>query len=412
MTDAPAAGEKAIARRIKDHVVGSRHDFFAVVHPGFEETARQELLELGIQDPKVLGTGGIGFSARLDDAWRVNLGAGTVSRLLLRLCHFKSTGFGEFRARLAAFPWELYIADRAAIRFVVRTSRSRLWHEGKLQEEAAKAIHGRMAVHGRQVDFSPAAENEAARSQAIFIRLDENRCQVSLDSSGELLYRRGYGKFTEEAPLRETLACCVLRAAAVANYKIVLDPFCGSGTFALEAGVILSGRPVNSNRAFAFEGWPSFRPGRFRHQKEEMEREFKERAPAGPRKLYSSDIDSGAAATTRHNLESAGLASLAEVDQADFFRLHPPACDPADVLLVMNPPYGARLEKGTDIAALYRRIGDKVRRDYPGCGYAIIVPGLELEKALGLPHEKKFLFRNGGIGVALLIHSPRNRTIS
>ncbi len=66
----------------------------------------------------------------------------------------------------------------------------------------------------------------------------------------------------------------------------------------------------------------------------------------------------------------------------------------------------ARQEHGADIAALYRRIGEKVRRDYGGCGYAIIVPGLEIEKALGLPHEQKILFRNGGIGVALLIHNP------
>ena len=71
----------------------------------------------------------------------------------------------------------------------------------------------------------------------------------------------------------------------------------------------------------------------------------------------------------------------------------------------MNPPYGVRQEQDGDTATLYRRIGEKVRRDYAGCGYAIIVPGLENEKALGLPHEQKILFRNGGIAVALLIHN-------
>ncbi len=407
MTGTPASGvnEKAFARRVKDHVVGKSHDFYAVVHPGFEAASRQELQDMGIASVEALGTGGVGFRAKLDDSWRVNLGAGTVSRLLLRLCHFKATGFGEFRSRLAAFPWELHIADKARTGFVISAARSRLWHEGKLEEEAAKAIAGRLALYDRQADFSGRAEKDPARCQHVYIRIEENRCQVSLDSSGELLYRRGYGKFVEEAPLRETLACCVLRTAALERYRVLLDPFCGSGTFALEAGAIFSGRPVNVNRAFAFQGWPSFRPARFQHVQTELERRFKDRAPSGAYKIYCSDIDEKAAASARHNLELAGLSRFAEVDAADFFHLHPPTCNPADVLLVMNPPYGARLEKGTDIASLYRRIGDKVRRDYAGCGYAIIVPGLENEKALGLPHEKKILFHNGGIAVALLIHS-------
>ncbi|TFG75966.1 MAG: hypothetical protein E4H23_10155 [Chrysiogenales bacterium] len=398
--------EKALARRIKDHVVGQGHEFFAIVHPGFEAIVLRELLELGITVPEVRENGGIEFPAKLDDAWRVNLGAGTISRVLMRLCEFKATGFSEFRSKLAAFPWELHLADDARVVFSIHAGRSRLWHEGKLEEEAARAIAERLAVYGRSARFSAKTDAVAMGRQTVFLRLDENRCQASLDSSGELLYRRGFGKFVEQAPLRETLACGILRAAAVERYPILIDPLCGSGTFALEAGAIFSGRPVNLDRSFAFQDWPSFKAARFRHVKDGLEREFKEKAPAGAHKVYCSDIDPKTTATARHNLEQAGFAPLAEVDPADFFHLHPPACDPAHVLLVMNPPYGTRQEPGADIAALYRRIGDKVRRDYAGCGYAIIVPGLEIEKALGLPHEKKILFHNGGIPVALLIHHP------
>ncbi len=409
MTDAAAVNEKALARRIKDHVLGSSHDFFAVVHPGFEATAQQELHELRIVSPRIAGSGGIAFSGKLEDAWRVNLGAGAVSRLLMRLCEFKATGFGEFRSKLVAFPWELHLTENSRVVFSIHAGRSRLWHEGKLEEEAARAITERMAAYGRRVSFMDKAASEPRGKQTVFLRLEENRCQASLDTSGELLYRRGRNKFTEEAPLRETLACSVLRAAGIENYRVLVDPFCGSGTFALEAGAIFSGRPVNLERNFAFQDWPSFKPARFQHLKLEMEKEFREHLPGGTRKIYSSDIDPKAAATAKHNLELAGLAPLTEVDQADFFHLHPPACAPASVLLAMNPPYGTRQEPGGDITALYRRIGDKVRRDYAGCGYAIIVPGLELEKALGLPHEKKILFRNGGIGVALLIHTSVTR---
>jgi putative N6-adenine-specific DNA methylase len=412
MTDIPAGplNEKALARRVKDHVVGRRHEFFAIVHPGFEATACLELAGLGIATPKIQGSGGVEFSGKLDDAWRVNLGSGTASRVLMRLCEFKATGFSEFRAKLADFPWELHFADGARVAFSMHAGRSRLWHEGKLEEEAARAIKERLAVHGRRVSFAEGTEGEPAGRQTVFVRMDENRCQASLDTSGELLYRRGRGKFVEQAPLRETLACSVLRAAALERYRVVLDPFCGSGTFALEAGAIYSGRPVNLDRSFAFQEWPSFKPARFQFVKAGLEREFKEKAPAGAHKIYCSDIDPKAVATAGRNVERSGLAPRVEIDQADFFRLHPPAGDPADVLLVMNPPYGARQEHGSDIASFYRQIGDKVRRDYAGCGYAIIVPGLELEKALGLPHEQKILFHNGGIGVALLIkHSTHVR---
>jgi putative N6-adenine-specific DNA methylase len=406
MNDIPvgAVNEKAISRRIKDHVLGKRHEFFAIVQPGFEDTARQELLAMGIATPEVQGPGGVGFTARLDDAMRVNLGASTVSRVLMRLAEFKATGFGEFQAKLSAIPWELHIVDKAPLRFTISAERSRLWHEGKLEEEAAKSIIRRLAAFKRRVDLSKAHGSGTAQIQHVFIRFAENHCQVSIDSTGELLYKRGHGKFTEEAPLRETLACAVLHAAAIERYAIVIDPFCGSGTFALEAGAIFSGRPVNLDRSFAFQDWPAFKPAHFQHLKGEMEKEFGERAPRGPRKIYCSDLDPKAAATAGRNVTQAGLATLVTVDQADFFHLHPPAAGAANVLLVMNPPYGARQEHGADIAALYRRIGEKVRRDYPGGGYAIIVPGLENEKALGLPHEKKILFHNGGIPVAVLIH--------
>ena len=390
--------------------MGSGHEFFAVVHPGFEATALRELAGLGIAAPRIAGSGGVDFCGKLEDAWRVNLGAGTVSRVLMRLCEFKATGFGEFRAKLAAIPWELHLADGARVAFSIHAGRSRLWHEGKLEEEAARADRrNAWPSMAAGFQFGDRAEGAPAGRQTVFLRLDENRCQASLDTSGELLYRRGHGKFVEQAPLRETLACSILRAAALERYRVVIDPFCGSGTFALEAGAIFSGRPVNLDRAFAFQEWPSFKPARFQHLKGRAGAGVQREGSRGrPQDLLLGHRRQGGRHRRRTTWNTPVSLHLVEIDQADFFHLHPPACDPADVLLVMNPPYGERQGAGGDIASFYRRIGDKVRRDYAGCGYAIIVPGLELEKALGLPHEQKILFRNGGISVALLIqHSVR-----
>jgi putative N6-adenine-specific DNA methylase len=403
-----AVNEKALARRVKDHVIGSRHGFFAVVQPGFEEAAARELQGLGVRDSKPATVGGITFSGKLSDAYRVNLGAGTVNRLLLRLFHFKATGFGEFKDKMAACPWELYLKDKTAVAFAISAGNSRLWHSGRLEEESLAAIQTRLALYGRQV--FPAAKKDAGsagREQAVFIRLDRDRCQVSLDSSGELLYRRGYDKYSAEAPLRETLACAILKTAAMDRYQVLLDPFCGSGTFGLEAGLIFSGRPCNQDRHFAFEEWPSFKPTVFQFLKEQLAAELKKQMPAGTINIYCSDIAQKAIRTTTRNLEVMGLESLLEVSHKDFFKLPAPTIDPARVLLVLNPPYGARLGSRDDSITLYRRIGAKIRSDFAGCGYAIIVPGLELEKVLSLPYDKKILFRNGGIPVSLLIHYSR-----
>jgi putative N6-adenine-specific DNA methylase len=407
MTAIPDAivNEKALARRIKDHIIGSRHEFFAVVQPGFEEAAGRELRSLGISDFKSTTIGGCEFSAKLSDAYRLNLGAGTLSRLLLRLFHFKASGFGEFNRKLFGCPWELYLKDKALVTFAISTGSSRLWHSGRLQEESLAAIQARLAIYGRQVFLAP-PKNTAGNGmeQTIFIRLDRDRCQVSLDSSGDLLYRRGYDKYSAEAPLRETLACAILKTAAIDRYQVLLDPFCGSGTFGLEAGLIFSGRPCNLNRHFAFENWPSFRTAAFTYLKDQLAAEINSQMPTGVKKIYCSDIAAKAVHTTKRNLEVMGLESMLEVKRGDFFQLPRPVTDPAGILLVLNPPYGARLGQREDSSKLYRRIGAKIRNDFAGCAYAIIVPGLELEKTLSLPYDKKILFRNGGIPVSLLIH--------
>jgi putative N6-adenine-specific DNA methylase len=408
-----AVNEKALARRIKDHVIGSRHEFFAVVHPGFEEIANQELRGLGINDFKSQTIGGITFFAKLSDAYRINLGAGTLSRLLLRLFNFKASGFNEFKGKMSACPWELYLKDKATISFTISTGHSRLWHSVRLQEESLAAIQARLAIYGRQVFLAPKKDTIAKGiEQAIFIRLDHDRCQVSLDSSGELLYRRGYDKFSTEAPLRETLACAILKAATIDRYQVLLDPFCGSGTIGLEAGLIFSGRPCNLNRAFAFQNWPSFKPAAFNHLRDQLAAELKRQIPPETKKIYCSDIASKAVRTTARNLEVLGLESLLEVNRGNFFKQQPLAINRADILLVLNPPYGTRLGNMDDTIKLYRQIGAKIRRDFAGCGYAIIVPGLELEKVLSLPYDKKILFRNGGIPVSLLVHYGRHKNSS
>ncbi|RPI77545.1 MAG: hypothetical protein EHM45_08695, partial [Desulfobacteraceae bacterium] len=309
----------------------------------------------------------------------------------------------EFKKKMAAWPWELYLKDKTMVSFSISAAQSRLWHTGRLQEESLAAIQARLAAYGRQIFLASKKNIANSAEQMIFIRFERDRCQVSLDTSGKLLYQRGFDKYCEDTPLRETLANAILKAAAVERYRIVLDSFCGSGTLGLEAGLIFSGRPCNQNRSFAFENWPAFRAPAFQHLKEKLGLELKKQISPGTRKVYCSDISQKAVRTTTRNLEVMGLKPVLQVSRGDFFKSAAPAVEPGQVLLVLNPPYGIRLGTPEESLKLYGGIGEKIRRDFTGCGYAIIVPGLKFEKILSLAYDQKILFRNGDLPVALLI---------
>jgi putative N6-adenine-specific DNA methylase len=379
--------EKALARRVRQHVNGKEHEFFAIVQPGFEATAGAELREIGIESVGEPVEGGIPFTARLDGGYRANLASRTISRILMRLSEFKADGFDRFAKKAVAFPWELYLPAEDPVAFRVDSTRSRLYHEGRIEEEIREAIDMRLEAHGLRVEFGDGG-------QTVFVRLHENRCRLSLDTSGGLLYRRGRRPFVAEASIRETLAAAILREAGwPAAYDTLIDPMCGAGTFSREAMEMAAGDLPNADRAFAFLTWPAFRPAAFEHLKKDLA------APAdpSPKRILTSDVDADAVATAKKNLGEH------PVEVRDFLDALPPE-DDARRLYILNPPYGKRL-RGVDARGLYRKIGERIRSD-PGAGYAIIVPELELEKVLSLPREKKILFRNGGIRVAAIVHRP------
>jgi putative N6-adenine-specific DNA methylase len=233
----------------------------------------------------------------------------------------------------------------------------------------------------------------------VFVRLEKDICTVSLDSSGELLYRRGKKRLVTEAPLRETLAALILREASLRNYDLLLDPMCGSGTFSLEAATLSRGIAPCMDRSFSFMKWPVFSEGAWRHMKNDIEAEREK--TSWPLSILASDNNAGAIRVAEDNIKTAGLSEIIPCQRRDFFTDIIDIPEGKKCLIVMNPPYGGRL-KINDTAALYRSVGNTIRRHYRRCGYAIIAPGLEAEKALGLSHDRKITFMNGGIPVAVI----------
>lgn len=390
--------EKGIARRVKQHVIAKRHSFFAVVHPGFEETAAREIAELGISETAERTEGGLEFITDLAGCYRANLCARTVTRVLMRLARFKALHFTLFRKKMAGFPWELHLAPGAAVSFSIACRHSRLYHTGRLREECMGAVAERMKEQGMEVSF-PEKPSDDNAVQGIFLRLEDDVVHVSLDASGEMLYRRGSKTQITPAPLRETAAACILIEAGLGKYDILIDPMGGSGTFSLEAGMIFSGHPPGLGRDFIFRRWPAFREAAFHHLVKQLE----EGKRAEGKSVLYSDIDPEAVAAAENNITAAGLTGITRITQKDFFKDRGDIPAGKKALLVLNPPYGKRLRGKEDTAAVYRKIGQKIRKDYANCGYAIIVPGLELEKVLSLPYDKKVLFRHGGIRVSVII---------
>lgn len=410
----PSSGGSAVPalmRRVKRHVVGKRQRFFAVVKPGFEETAMRELLAIGIEPPLEIVPGGVGFVGKLESCYRANIASRTVTRILMRLTSFPAQHFETLRERVTAFPWELHLADGARVGFRVTAARSRLYHEGRIEEEFAAGISARMRQHELRVHFEAGADGEpGAGAQTVFVRFRKDQCKVSLDASGEALHKRGRRRFVTEASLRETIAAAILLESGWPEPDILIDPMCGAGTFAIEARGIAEGILPNANREFPFFTWPAFRSPAYEHMKKHLVEQARS-ARVEARQVVAFDADRVAVETTRRNLAgtaSAGLddSTVLHVGCADFLGADAGARYPAFPvearrLYVLNPPYGKRL-RGGDTRNVYREIGRVLKRRQP-CGYAVIVPGLEIEKALSLGYDKKILFKNGGIPVSVLI---------
>ncbi len=320
----------------------------------------------------------------------------------MRLFEVKATSFRELRRKVGALPFELYIADGADVGFQVKCSRSRLSHEGAVEEHLGRSIAARLGMFGVKVEF-PVAD----ATQTVHVRITDDVCRFSLDTTGTPLYLRGRKPNAASATLRETTAASILKAAGWPGFDILIDPMCGAGTFTLEALEMASGRLPNVERGFPFTDWPAFRPKAYAHLKEKM---IEEAAAAGRKtRVLAFDLDPEAVETTRRNLAVAGLPTdHVSVEAGDFtdpltlpgFESIPAS---ARALLVLNPPYGKRLAGGNP-KQLYRRIGEAIRNHFHG-SYAVIVPGLEIEKALSVPRDGKILFQNGGLRVAAIFHA-------
>jgi putative N6-adenine-specific DNA methylase len=380
-----------LEKRIKRHIVGRRHDFFAVTLPGHEPSCIQELLPLSdTLDVKKAVTGGVAFTGRLTDLYLANLHVRTAVRILMRLGRFKATNFRQLEARIGKIPWELYLPPGAVPDLKVTAHRCRLYHTGAVADH----IKDRIAVYwqSRGIDAQP------LKTQTLFLRLHHDRAGLSLDSSGKPLYQRGLKTHTAQAPLRETTAAAILILAGYHRDTVLLDPMCGSGTFSLEAALMAKQAAPGLHRRFAFMQWPAFRPKQWRHLRQNAQAKI---SPMAAPLIRASDADKTAVKQLQGCVDRCNLADAVTIAHQDFFSLRPAAFTDRPGLIVLNPPYGRRLRSQSDIEKQYQDMAAKLKKDFSGWKTALVVPTPSLADRLMLD-VKSMRLDHGGLQLTLL----------
>jgi putative N6-adenine-specific DNA methylase len=391
---------------------------FAVTAPGLAPFTAQELRNLDLlravpaARPSALDArprlaedmhGGVEFAGDRRALYRANLHLRTANRVLLRLGDFEAVGFTELRRRAARLPWERCLAPGQPVALRVTCHKSRLYHSDAVAERMAGAIADRLGKPPAVRKFDEQAAGHPP--QLVVVRLVHDHCTVSVDSSGELLHRRGYRLATAKAPLRETLAAGMLLAAGWdpctdAGPAPLLDPFCGSGTIPIEAALLARGIAPGVNRRFAFMDWPDFDAALWKTLLAEAEeRRGSQTANLGSRlQILASDRDKGAIEMAEANAARAGVADAIEYSCRAFSAVTPPA---GPGWLVTNPPYGLRVAANRDLRNLYAQLGNILRASYPGWRVAILCSDRQLLGQLRLPLDTSLALVNGGIAVVL-----------
>lgn len=379
--------------------------FFAVCTPGLEMLTADELQKAGIlkPDPQGVGAkmnsmdkGGVAFEGSLAELYLANLILRTANRILLRVADFRTIGFSELRKKAARISWEQYLKKGQAINLRVSCHKSRLYHSAAVAERVAGAIGDRLGVQP-PVIAAKEEDEEQHNVQLILVRLLHDQCTISIDSSGELLHRRGYRQAVAKAPLRETLAAGMLMASGWDRRSPLLDPFCGSGTIPIEAAMLASNIPPGLNRSFAFMNWRDFETGLWKSIRENALAQIKPACPG----IMASDRDAGAIEMAKSNAQRAGV-----LDQIEFTCQAVSAIQPDNKgWVVTNPPYGLRVSSNKDLRNLYAQFGNVLKEKCPGWQAGILCSDAHLLRQIELSFNFRLSTVNGGIPVRMGVAS-------
>lgn len=328
-----------------------RWELIAPCHFGLEAVLKREIQNLGYEISKV-EDGKVTFWGDAEAVAYGNIFLRTTERILLKVAEFKAVTFEELFQGTKAIPWEAYIPRDGKFWVTkVNSIKSSLFSPSDIQAIMKKAMVERLKEHYHLSWFE-----EDGASYPLRVTLMKDIVTIGLDTSGVSLHKRGYRQMTAKAPITETLAAALLMLTPWRGDRILVDPFCGSGTFPIEAAMMAADMAPGRNRSFLAEDWKNLIPRKCWY---DAMTEADDRIRRNQKvDIQGYDIDGEVLKAAREN------ARLAEVDDMIHFQQRPvkELRHPRKYgFIVTNPPYGERLEDKADLPQLYREIGESFR---------------------------------------------------
>ena len=357
-------------------------EIFLTATPGLEAPLLEEARERGFAGAALV-EGGVVFTGGWAEVWRANLELRGATRVLARIDAFRAMHLAQLDKRARRVPWGEVLRSDVPVRVEASCRKSRIYHDKAAAQRVATAIAEELGA--------PISDDAELR---VMVRIEDDLCTLSIDTTGESLHKRGHKEAVNRAPMRETMAAMLLRLCDYTGAEPVLDPMCGSGTFVIEAAEIAMGLKPGRTRQFAFEQLPGFDAVAWAALRQAG-------AAAHPVvRFFGSDRDAGAVAMSRANAERAGVGAITSFREAPISALERPAGPPG--LVIINPPYGTRIGDRKALQPLYASMGKVLAERFAGWRVGLVATEPSLVKATGL----KFLppgpaILHGGLRIGL-----------
>ncbi|RJX23419.1 MAG: class I SAM-dependent RNA methyltransferase [Dethiobacter sp.] len=364
----------------------SEIELIATATFGLEAVVKRELQNLGYTDINV-SDGKVSFRADEKAIPRANLWLRSADRLLLKMGEFKALTFDELFEKTKALPWDDWITRDAKFTVNGKSVKSKLFSISDCQSIVKKAV-----VEKLKQRYAADWFEETGPESTIQVALLNDIATLTINTSGAGLHKRGYREAAGEAPLKETLAAAMIQLSYWNKDRILLDPFCGSGTIPIEAAMISRNIAPGLNRKFASEEWPIIDKNLWKEARVEAYNAIDQDTPIS---ILASDIDHKAIAIAAENALQAGVDDCIEFSVKPLVQVK---TEEKFGVVITNPPYGERIGSRKEIADIYQAMGRIFRAD-PTWSVYVLTPQENFESLYGTKAHRKRKLYNGNIKV-------------
>lgn len=362
----------------------SKQQFFATCPRGLEAILTEELTALGAQSLTPTD-GGVGFSGDMPLCYRANLESRVATRIMWQVGQGRYRSEDDIYKAAHALSWPDWFTVNRTFMVKVTAVKCPLKSLEFVTLRIKDAVCDKFRLKANSRPYIDTKQPDVR----IHAYLTAEEYRLYIDTSGNALFQRGQRRSSVEAPLRENLAAGIIKLSGWQPGTPLFDPMCGSGTFLLEAAMIALDMAPGLNRGFGFEKLLNFDTAAWQKMKQEAQARAK---PAGFQQIYGSDLDMKSVRAAKQNLEQAGLLEAVRLDRADFVEVEAPA---DHGVLIANPPYGVRIGEDEELAALYPRMGETLKRHFAGWNTYFLTSDLRLPKLMRLSPSKRTPLFNG-----------------